>query len=78
MVKTATFAATHFTVAFGVAYALTGDIGISGALALVEPACNTVAYHFHEKAWLRFGRSREAAHGSDAGGCAGHGGLRRA
>lgn len=57
MAKTATFAACHFTVAFGVGYALTGDAAISGMLALVEPACNTVAYYFHEKAWLRFGRA---------------------
>jgi uncharacterized membrane protein len=56
MAKTATFAATHFTVAFAVGYALTGDVAISGTLALVEPACNTVAYYFHEKAWLRFAR----------------------
>ncbi|MBW7900258.1 MAG: DUF2061 domain-containing protein [Rhodocyclaceae bacterium] len=75
MAKTATFAVTHFTVAFGVAYALTGDIGVSSALALVEPACNTVAYYFHEKAWLRFGRSRQT---DDAGGSAGHCGLHRA
>lgn len=53
MAKTVSFAATHFTVAFGVAYALTGDIVIGGALALVEPAVNTVAYHFHEKVWAR-------------------------
>lgn len=53
MAKTLSFAATHFTVAFGVAYALTGDVVIGGALALVEPAVNTVAYHFHEKVWSR-------------------------
>lgn len=53
MAKTLSFAATHFTVAFGVAYALTGDAVIGGALALVEPAVNTVAYHFHEKVWSR-------------------------
>ena len=57
MAKTITFAICHFSVAFSVAYLLTGSIGISSLLALVEPACNTVAYHFHEKAWLRFGRS---------------------
>lgn len=51
MTKTLTFAVTHFTVAFGVAYALTGDVVIGGAVALVEPAVNTVAYHFHEKVW---------------------------
>jgi uncharacterized membrane protein len=53
MTKTLTFAATHFTVAFGVAYALTGDVVIGGAVALVEPAVNTVAYYFHEKVWAR-------------------------
>lgn len=59
--KTVTFAACHFTVAFSVAYVLTGDAGISSLLALVEPACNTVAYYLHEKAWLRFGGRNVAA-----------------
>ena len=55
-IKTISFAATHFTVAFGVAYALTGDIVVGGAVALVEPAVNTVAYYFHEKIWSRIGQ----------------------
>jgi uncharacterized membrane protein len=54
MTKTMTFAAMHFTVAFLVAYLLTGSLVIGGALALVEPAVNTVAFHFHEKLWLHF------------------------
>ena len=58
MAKTITFAATHFTVAFGVAYALTGDVVIGGVLAMVEPAVNTVAYHFHEKIWSRIQHRR--------------------
>jgi uncharacterized membrane protein len=62
MAKTLSFAATHFTVAFGVAYALTGDVVIGGAVALVEPAVNTVAYHFHEKVWSRL-RTRRADQG---------------
>ncbi|TIC78587.1 DUF2061 domain-containing protein [Crenobacter intestini] len=53
MTKTLTFAATHFTVAFGVAYLLTGSFAISGAMALAEPLTNTVTYHFHDKAWAR-------------------------
>lgn len=60
MTKTITFAITHFTVAFGVAYALTGDVMIGSAVALVEPAVNTVAYYFHEKAWGVFGRRAAA------------------
>ena len=58
MTKTITFAAVHFTVAFTVTYLLTGSIAIGGAVALVEPLCNTVAYHLHERAWLRFDRRR--------------------
>lgn len=54
LVKTVTFAITHFTVAFTVAYALTGDLLIGGLIAMVEPAINTVAYFFHEKLWHRF------------------------
>ncbi|MCK6406729.1 MAG: DUF2061 domain-containing protein [Rhodocyclaceae bacterium] len=60
MLKTITFAAVHFTVAFSVAYLLTGNIGVSSVLALVEPMCNTVAYYFHEKAWVRFGSQQIA------------------
>ncbi|AOX99568.1 DUF2061 domain-containing protein [Jeongeupia sp. USM3] len=74
MVKTATFAATHFTVAFAVAYALTGSFGVASLLALVEPMVNTVAYHFHEKVWERI-RGRRDSVGADAGhaGLCGHG-----
>jgi len=53
LLKTATFALTHFTVAFTVAFLLTGDILIGSLIALVEPAINTVAYFFHEKLWSR-------------------------
>ena len=56
MTKTLSFAVVHFTVAFTVGYLLTGSIVVGGVLALVEPACNTVAYHLHEKAWARWGR----------------------
>jgi uncharacterized membrane protein len=51
--KTLSFAAVHFAVAFSVAFALTGSLAIGGAIALIEPAVNTVAYFFHEKAWER-------------------------
>ncbi|MEP1215297.1 MAG: DUF2061 domain-containing protein [Marinobacter sp.] len=53
LLKTITFAITHFTVAFTVAYLLTGDILIGSLIAMVEPAINTVAYFFHEKIWAR-------------------------
>ncbi|MFO1351795.1 MAG: DUF2061 domain-containing protein [Gammaproteobacteria bacterium] len=60
MLKTLSFAAVHMTVAFTVAYAMTGSVAVGGALALVEPLCNTVAYFFHEKAWASRAGSRVA------------------
>lgn len=56
MLKTITFAILHFGVAFSVAYILTGSIGISGAVALIEPMVNTVVFYFHEKVWNRYER----------------------
>lgn len=53
MTKTLSFAAVHFVVAFSVGYALTGSLAVGGAIALIEPLLNTVAYFFHEKAWER-------------------------
>jgi uncharacterized membrane protein len=55
LTKTITFAGVHFGVAFGVAYLLTGSVGIASALALFEPLANTVAYFLHERAWSRVG-----------------------
>ncbi|MFE0502607.1 DUF2061 domain-containing protein [Lysobacter soli] len=68
MAKTFSFAAVHFSVAFMVGYLMTGSVWVGGALALVEPACNTVAFHFHEKMWKRIEarRQRVASSGSNA------------
>lgn len=58
MHKTLSFAILHMGVAFAVGFAMTGSAWVGGALAVVEPAVNTVAYHIHEKFWQR----REARH----------------
>ncbi|AKH69168.1 putative membrane protein [Spongiibacter sp. IMCC21906] len=60
MKKTMSFAVMHFSVAFMVAYLLTGSLLIGGTLALLEPAVNTVAFYFHEKMWAK-AESRSAA-----------------
>lgn len=59
MTKTLTFGAVHMTVAFTVAYVLSGSLLVGGAIALVEPAINTVAYFFHEKVWERVRAARQ-------------------
>ena len=58
LAKTVTFACVHFSVAFGLVYALTGSVPLAGAVALLEPLANTLAYFLHERAWERFGRGR--------------------
>ena len=40
---------------------LMGITNIGGALALVEPACNTVAFYFHELVWKRVDARRVLA-----------------
>jgi len=56
MTKTITFAIVHFSIAFAVGYLMIGDVMVGGAIALVEPAVNTVGFHFHERLWRRFER----------------------
>ena len=49
--KTVTFTIMHFSIAFLVAYLLSGSLILGGLIALVEPAVNSVGYYFHEKIW---------------------------
>lgn len=56
--KTTSFAVVHFGVAFTVSYLLTGSAVIAGALALIEPLVNTVAFFIHDWAWDRVGQVR--------------------
>lgn len=57
LLKTLSFAVLHFTIAFTVAYLLTGSVLTGGLIALIEPACNTLAFYFHEKLWSRRGKA---------------------
>jgi uncharacterized membrane protein len=59
MTKTMSFAAVHFTVAFSVGYVMTGSVLVGGAIAMIEPAINTIAYHFHEQVWNRMQKTRQ-------------------
>lgn len=61
MIKTLTFALMHFSIAFGVAYALTGDIVVGGAVALIEPLVNTIGYSIHERIWAQLQQRRQAS-----------------
>ena len=53
LAKTITYLIIHLGIGFSVAYAFTGSVTVAGAIALVEPLCNAVAYFFHERIWNR-------------------------
>jgi uncharacterized membrane protein len=55
MAKTATFGVMHLGIAFGVTYALTGNVAIAGAITFIEPLLNTVAHYFFDRHWDRPG-----------------------
>mgnify|MGYP002780452629 CR=1 FL=1 len=63
MTKTLSFAVLHMGVAFVVGYLFTGSVLAGGALALVEPLCNTVVFHLHEKVWRRIEARRARQRG---------------
>ncbi|WP_417345151.1 DUF2061 domain-containing protein [Ferrimonas sp.] len=58
MLKTLTFAIMHFSIAFVLVYLLTGSWAIGGAVAVIEPLVNTVAFYFHDKVWKRVEQRR--------------------
>ncbi len=51
MTKSASFGVMHIGIAFGVSYALTGNVAVAGAITIVEPLVNTVAHYFFDKYW---------------------------
>jgi uncharacterized membrane protein len=51
--KSALLALSHFVVAVGVGWALTGSWIAAGAYAVVEPLANAVAHYFFDRWWER-------------------------
>ena len=66
LLKTASFAALHFGVAFTVTYALTGSVAVATSVGLIEPVANTIAFYFHERAWRRVDGSASARNNARA------------
>lgn len=58
--KTGSYSLMHFLVAMLVTFAITQDWRAAIAVGLIEPAVQTIAYFFHERAWARILRRRVA------------------
>ncbi len=53
MLKTITYGIMHLTVAFLVAYALSGSLIVAMSIGIIEPFVQTGFYHLHEKIWKK-------------------------
>ena len=59
-IKTFSQVCTHMSIAFGLAYLLTGSLALGGLAAVIEPIINVGLLPWHEKAWHAL-RRRHAA-----------------
>ncbi|MGK5021945.1 DUF2061 domain-containing protein [Janthinobacterium lividum] len=50
-IKTFSQVSTHMSIAFSLAYLLTGSLALGGLAALIEPIINVALLPWHEKAW---------------------------
>jgi uncharacterized membrane protein len=58
--KTGTYSIMHISVAFAVAFAVTGNLAAAVAISLIEPAVQTIFYFFHEKIWNKIEENKLA------------------
>jgi uncharacterized membrane protein len=59
--KTGTYWVCHITVAFTLAYLLTGNWHAALAIGLLEPSVQAVVFYFHEVAWDRLRTQADAS-----------------
>jgi uncharacterized membrane protein len=59
LAKTVTWRITGSTSTFTIAYLLTGSVGLSSSIAVVQMIVNTFLYYAHDSAWnrVKWGRS---------------------
>jgi len=56
LAKTISWQLLHMSVVAGVAYLITGEIEVAGALAVLELIWETTAFYLHERAWAKWGK----------------------
>lgn len=53
VLKTITYTCIHITVAYSVAFALSGNWKVALGISLLEPMIQSITYFLHESAWNR-------------------------
>ena len=60
LVKTLTWRVAGSTSTFTIAYLVTGNVGMSSGIAVIQMLVNTVLYLIHERAWNRVEWGKES------------------
>jgi len=58
LAKTITWRITGSTSTFTIAYVMTGSVGLSSGIAVVQMIVNTFLYYAHDSAWNRINWGR--------------------
>jgi len=59
-IKTITWRITGSSATFIISYAISGNLGIAGTIAVIQLTANTILYFIHERIWnrIRWGTKR--------------------
>jgi uncharacterized membrane protein len=59
LVKTISWRITGSCATFFVAYMISGNLGMSGTIAIIQLTTNTILYYIHERIWnkVKWGRN---------------------
>ena len=60
LIKTITWRITGSSATFIISYAISGNLGIAGTIAVIQLTANTILYFIHERIWnrIRWGTKR--------------------
>jgi uncharacterized membrane protein len=59
IVKTITWRITGSLATFLISYWITGNLTMSGTIAIIQVTANTILYYLHERVWNKIGWGRK-------------------
>ncbi len=59
IVKTITWRITGSLATFLISYWITGNLTMSGTIAIIQITANTILYYLHERVWNKIGWGRK-------------------
>ena len=59
LIKTISWRITGSSATFLIAYLISGDLNVSGTIAVIQLTANTILYYIHERVWnkIKWGKT---------------------